>query len=1131
MDIDFAKIYCFLKRYSKDIVETKISNESFIENNKNLIDELKNYNISKIESIDAKTLNDFHNDLLIYWNKNKSWQKIATHKLYSNAPQSEDSLLMVASYIKRAVDEPLNKNIGLIGAYGSGKSSAICTFEDLNSISDKKYKITKVSMGTFESNDNDLIINNKDENDYFKICLEKRKNLELNIIQQLIFSVGKKDLFNSSIKRIDSPGKRPTFFLVSIALFILTTVLLIMCPLIEQMKFFTPYASVFEGAALILLLFLLFKFYPPRTIKVGAKDVQIESTISSTTSIFDNFMDELINFFIKTKTDIVVFEDIDRSNDELLFSELHNLNFLLNNYEPFKKEKRKIIFIYSVKEDMFISSEQKSKFFDCLISVPPIFTSNNALENVSLMFSNAGISLGTSSGFLEKISRHIDYYRQLKNIINSYYIYSDINKNIENNSFEKEQLLVILLYKSLFPKDYKQFLLQKGVLWSYIYKDSKNKTELRDNVASPKSDSKDDTEEGADDKKIKCFYETFKMYLNESAITIVSSFISNNELPTIECRLLRDAILFQDNDYVDFKYVYPNIDHLISVENDIPELYELKCFLNFSIVDFLIKENGVRLTNFCNSFKSQDPVRTQFLNEYIKQSENKESLNILLSAIVKECPFMFKEFCDNQQIAKKGISFSSLFKLCIHNFDDYVAINSINGYLDKSLLALNQAWLILDDYNEEFWALLFERDEFRIQVLFKPILKSKFVNWVLNAGFFKSTIENFMSIGYAIAENDGYMKRPFSTLYYFDEKHSLFIKFAKFCEKADFINFKDLQFYDEDQIVLNQIWKTYNFGEELRNKIMEQTINIYNETIPFKYGKEMLKHNYKVDFSFLASLYPSFAEEDKNLILNILEKDIYSSKINIPNEFSNPSKKLFISLYNRINDYESLLNFFINKIGHISLPYEPSSDDEHTLCLVKHKCLIFSNSLFIWFCERDKYFDSFCSLYLNEIIEKLNELYPYCNAHELSFIISNIKVKEHYDLVSNVLRKNILIFVRDDNYHKFLVEYLLKIDPINDLRDDIFRVLISSHNVNLYLRYLLMSHYHIERSSLLYKYLDLSLTNLTKRNKYKIDLNKKYFEFFHLCIKYFQERFPKINIHKIKEDRNYFHIYISFKDN
>lgn len=67
---------------------------------------------------------------------------------------------------------------------------------------------------------------------------------------------------------------------------------------------------------------------------------------------------------------------MDRFNQPNIFIKLRELNTVINNYDNIK---RKVVFIYAIKDDMF-KDEERTKFFDFIVPVIPYISATNSGE-------------------------------------------------------------------------------------------------------------------------------------------------------------------------------------------------------------------------------------------------------------------------------------------------------------------------------------------------------------------------------------------------------------------------------------------------------------------------------------------------------------------------------------------------------------------------------------------------------------------------------------------------------------------------------------------------------------------------------------------------------------------------------
>ena len=173
-------------------------------------------------------------------------------------------------------------------------------------------------------------------------------------------------------------------------------------------------------------------------------------------------MDEIIYFFEVTDYDVFMFEDLDRFENSEIFIKLRELNTILNNYE---KIKRKITFIYAIKDDIFTDKE-RTKFFDFIIPIIPFLNSSNSYEIMDELIKNARIEgLRVSDEYLLDVSPFIDDMRLLENITNEFKVYK---LKLKGSNINDEKLLSMIIYKNICPKDFALLQNNKGFIYETL---------------------------------------------------------------------------------------------------------------------------------------------------------------------------------------------------------------------------------------------------------------------------------------------------------------------------------------------------------------------------------------------------------------------------------------------------------------------------------------------------------------------------------------------------------------------------------------------------------------------------------------------------------------------------------------
>lgn len=366
------------------------------------------------------------------------------------------------------------RNIAITGSYGSGKSSILKTFLKHNR--DKKIKCLNISLASFGEV--------KEGEDLSRL-------LELSILQQIIHHEKDSVIPDSKIKKIRHLKTRELFlwvlgiFLCSISLVNLSSHYwlfkqVLKIDISENIETFFHYISILfiVSGACIVLWRIVRIFFSARISKLSFHNTEIELDDKISKSILNHHIDEILYFFEVSGNNVVIIEDIDRFKQTEIFTKLREINLLINNSNKVDDE---IVFIYAIKDEMFVNKE-RTKFFDFIIPVISVINSSNSCGKFLDRLKEYGFEtsdkplVGVSESLVEDISLFIDDMRLLHNIVNEFYIY---NKKIGAGK-DKNKLLSMVVYKNLCPSDFAELGYNEGILYEcirskkkYIVKESK----------------------------------------------------------------------------------------------------------------------------------------------------------------------------------------------------------------------------------------------------------------------------------------------------------------------------------------------------------------------------------------------------------------------------------------------------------------------------------------------------------------------------------------------------------------------------------------------------------------------------------------------------------------------------------
>lgn len=379
--------------------------------------------------------------------------------------------------LKWATSNPDNKNIAITGTYGAGKSSLIETF-----IKEEKLEneTVKISIATF----NQETINDTPRQVESEVPIENI--LEQQILQQLFYKIEPNKIPLSQFTRFYDLDRLKT---ISTILFLL--LMSILTYVILKFDWLTKaYKGLISGdlnktiliALSGLLLIVIYSYFIYLGIlifqkmglsKFGLGNTSIEVVTKENNTVFNRYLDEIIYFFKQSKYKYVIFEDLDRFDNIGIYERLKGLNIILNGTKQLSGHN--IIFIYALKDDLFISNDGKdeiynrTKFFDFIIPTIKVVHSSNAenllLEKLKTELVTETNTTGINKELIEDISLFVNDMRTLINICNEYKIYKSA---LLNGGITSNNLFAFIVYKNIYPSDYSNLLNNQGKLYDFL---------------------------------------------------------------------------------------------------------------------------------------------------------------------------------------------------------------------------------------------------------------------------------------------------------------------------------------------------------------------------------------------------------------------------------------------------------------------------------------------------------------------------------------------------------------------------------------------------------------------------------------------------------------------------------------
>lgn len=364
-------------------------------------------------------------------------------------------------------------NIAVTGPYGSGKSSVLRTLKK----DFPQYHYLDISLATlhqYEEKENKKENNGKDSDNYDTHDINQR--IEYSILQQLIYKEAPSVLRYSRLKRITG------FSLREIKKTTISTIIAIICsiiiwePICIRIGWLYNLLSVewldYVGDTLSIIYLMLFaykvlsltisKIGEMKLSKVAVQNAEIELN-DGKNSIFNRYLDEILYFFEQTQYNVVLIEDLDRFGTNEIYLKLRELNNILNASKTVGG-KRKIFFVYAVRDDMF-RDDERTKCFDYITTVLPVINRSNSQDMLRKELQRAGITKeDISDEDVEEIAFFLDDMRLLRNIVNEFIQYKEKLKA----GLSLTKLLAIVVYKNYSPRDFADLHKSKGNVYNCI---------------------------------------------------------------------------------------------------------------------------------------------------------------------------------------------------------------------------------------------------------------------------------------------------------------------------------------------------------------------------------------------------------------------------------------------------------------------------------------------------------------------------------------------------------------------------------------------------------------------------------------------------------------------------------------
>ena len=444
--------------------------------------------------------------LIKYLTKIVTWLKTTDvnqeSSIISLAPRiltKDEEIATIQPYLdelERSLAEKDLTNIAVTGAYGSGKSTIIKTFQHQH----PEYEYLNISLASFKDNEENkrrtvaqiegenLEESSERENSGGKTGSRKKNNtksvttinnqlerkLEISILQQIFYHVKPSKVPDSRFKRIrNTKWQKLLLIALSFIFWLISVFILFKFEYINKINpstwgfslyfdwiAFSSFLIFFAGVG-FFTVYLVRLFSNSKINKFSIKgELELGNNIDK--SVFNEHLEEIIYFFERTPYNVVVIEDLDRFNTTDIFTKLRELNILLNTTELIKRD---INFIYAIRDELFTDKSERVKFFDYIIPVIPFISASNASVKLNELIQIRKLDGVLTPNFVQDIVSFIDDIdmRLLINIFHEFCIYRiAIPAEIQDNLF------AMIVYKNMYPNDFGDLSKKKGNLYNFI---------------------------------------------------------------------------------------------------------------------------------------------------------------------------------------------------------------------------------------------------------------------------------------------------------------------------------------------------------------------------------------------------------------------------------------------------------------------------------------------------------------------------------------------------------------------------------------------------------------------------------------------------------------------------------------
>ena len=390
------------------------------------------------------------------------------------------------------------RNIALTGRFGAGKSSVIQHYRNSQTAKERR-RTAMLSLSTMSPEPVSGARSTGGGIDSDTASLAQNNRIQKELVKQLLYREPAGRLRQSRYHRIKAHGWR-TAALVGLGVALAVWLTLFLLDQIPDLRGAAqPGASAWlrltvYGTALAMVaaaagaaFYLGWERFIISKVSAGGANFELSPR---THSYFDQHLDEISYFFEHTKTDLVIFEDIDRFGDYRIFQDLRDLNVLLNNAVERRRTLRRIgngpppiRFVYATRDSIFqglgvspqdqergaLAAENeranRTKFFDLIIPLVPFITQESARGLLRDELHRVR-DVQVSPKLVSLVGRQITDMRLLRNITNEFAVFQRrlIGEQRGAPELTPDRLFALIVFKNIHPSEFEDAVKGAGKL-------------------------------------------------------------------------------------------------------------------------------------------------------------------------------------------------------------------------------------------------------------------------------------------------------------------------------------------------------------------------------------------------------------------------------------------------------------------------------------------------------------------------------------------------------------------------------------------------------------------------------------------------------------------------------------------